>query len=312
MTIDQDIKQEVRTRYGKAAKRAQEKASDSSCCGSADDGNAVTSHLYTTDELQHLPQEAVVASLGCGNPVAVAAIAEGETVLDLGSGGGIDVLLSARRVGPQGKAYGLDMTDEMLALARENAAKAGVTNVEFLKGEMEDMPLPDGEIDVIISNCVVNLSPDKDRVLAESFRVLKPGGRVAISDIVAHNEMPAELKRSIELWTGCIAGALTETEYRNKLTAAGFEDIEIESFREYTGADAESGGLGEAVRKLGITGADQLGIFSGVVRARKPVLSAVRAADEGPGGSAPRGQWKESIQVINTAPGAAACGPDCC
>jgi arsenite methyltransferase len=269
MTTGNDIKQEVRKRYGAAAKKAA--ASEAaSCCG--DDASSiedvVTSNLYATDELQHLPREAVVASLGCGNPVAVADLGAGETVLDLGSGGGIDVLLSARRVGPEGKAYGLDMTDEMLELARENARKAGVSNVEFLKGEMEDMPLPDSEIDVIISNCVVNLSPDKDAVLNEAFRVLKPGGRIAISDIVTHNDLPEKIKESMALWTGCIAGALSKREYSEKLAAAGFEDIEIESFREYTAADAEAGGLGDKAKELGAEGG--LGIFSAVVRATKP------------------------------------------
>jgi ubiquinone/menaquinone biosynthesis C-methylase UbiE len=260
MTTGNDIKQEVRKRYGIAAERAANR-SQASCCGDGSEVNEdmITSSLYATDELQHLPQEAVLASLGCGNPVAVAALREGETVLDLGSGGGIDVLLSARRVGPQGKAYGLDMTDEMLELARGNARKAGVTNVEFVKGEIEDMPLPDGEVDVIISNCVVNLSPDKDRVLAEAFRVLKPGGRIAIADIVTRNDLPQAIKDNMAAWTGCIAGALTEGEYRDKLARAGFEDVDIESFREYTAADA---GLGE--------GGDGVGVFSAVVRARRP------------------------------------------
>ncbi len=267
MTTGQEIKEEVRKRYGEAAKKAQ--ASENACCG--DDSieeSAISSTLYATDELQHLPQEAVVASLGCGNPVAVAALSEGETVLDLGSGGGIDVLLSARRVGPQGKAYGLDMTDEMLDLARENARKAGVSNVQFLKGEMETMPLPNEEVDVIISNCVVNLSPDKDAVLREAFRVLKPGGRLAIADILTHDVLSEVIQESMKAWTGCIAGALTEADYTSKLAAAGFESIEIESFREYTAEDAESGGLGDAGKE--IAGKGSLGIFSGVVRATKP------------------------------------------
>jgi len=268
MTTDQQIKEEVRRRYAKSAKRAQE--STGGCCGDGDDSNVISSHLYTTDELRELPQEAVVASLGCGNPVAIADMREGETVLDLGSGGGIDVLLSARRVGPNGKAYGLDMTDEMLELARENARKAGVSNVEFLKGEMEAMPLPDSSIDVIISNCVVNLSPDKDGVLREAFRVLKPGGRFAIADIVTRGKMPAALKRSLELWAGCVAGALSEDEYRAKLAGAGFGDIEIEAVRAYTADDAESGGLGELVRRYAKQGADKLGFISAIVRARKP------------------------------------------
>jgi ubiquinone/menaquinone biosynthesis C-methylase UbiE len=260
MTTGNEIKQEVRKRYGAAAKKAAASQA-TSCCG---DGEAsedlMASSLDATDELQHLPQEAVIASLGCGNPVAVAALKEGETVLDLGSGGGIDVLLSARRVGPQGKAYGLDMTDEMLDLAHANASKAGVANVEFVKGEIEDMPLPDGEVDVIISNCVVNLSPDKDRVLSEAFRVLKPGGRIAIADIVTHDDLPDEIKQSMAAWTGCIAGALTDAEYRDKLAIAGFQDVDIESFREYTASDA-----GRDSNSAG-----GLGIFSAVVRARKP------------------------------------------
>ncbi len=271
MTTGQEIKTEVRRRYGAAAKAAQE----SRCCGStAVPENPVTSRLYATDELQHLPQEAVAASLGCGNPVAVAALNEGEVVLDLGSGGGIDVLLSARRVGPEGKAYGLDMTDEMLDLARQNAARAGVKNVEFLRGEMENIPLPSNTVDVVISNCVVNLSPDKDAVLREAYRVLKPGGRIAISDIVTRQDIPAAVKQSMPLWTGCIAGALSESEYIDKLSSAGFEAAEIESFREYTGADAERSGLGDKLREFGLAGADNLGIFSGVVRARKPAATA--------------------------------------
>jgi ubiquinone/menaquinone biosynthesis C-methylase UbiE len=257
MTTGQEIKAEVRKRYARAAKKAQESSAEG-CCGCSVSDSVITSSLYATDELQHLPQEAVVASLGCGNPVAVADLHEGETVLDLGSGGGIDVLLSARRVGPAGKAYGLDMTDEMLELARENARKAGVTNVEFLRGEMENIPLPANTADVIISNCVVNLSPDKDAVLREAFRVLKPGGRVAIADIVTRDNLPESVRENMALWTGCIAGALTDSEYRSKLTAAGFEDLQIESFREYTGEDA------------GKSGAEGTGIYSAVVRARRP------------------------------------------
>src|SRR5438093_4280682 len=272
-----NIKEEVRKRYGKAATRARENAADGACCGGEGDANTVSSHLYTTDEIHDLPQAAVVASLGCGNPVAIAALREGETVLDLGSGGGIDVLLSARRVGPSGKAYGLDMTDEMLELARGNARKAGVTNVEFLKGEMEDMPLPDASIDVIISNCVVNLSPDKDAVMREAHRVLKPGGRFAVADIVTRGQMPSALKRSLELWAGCVAGALSEDEYRSKLSAAGFGEIEIEVVREYTTDDAESGGLGALVQRYAKQGAERLGIISAIVRARKASGAGGRA-----------------------------------
>ena len=295
MTTGQEIKEEVRKRYGKAATRARENAGG--CCGDGSDDNAISSHLYTTDEIRDLPQEAVDASLGCGNPVAIADLREGETVLDLGSGGGIDVLLSARRVGPTGKAYGLDMTDEMLGLARENARNAGVANVEFLKGEMEAMPLPDASIDVIISNCVVNLSPDKDAVLREAHRVLTPGGRFAVADIVTRGEMPAALKRSLELWAGCVAGALSEDEYRAKLNAAGFGDIEIEAVREYTADDAESGGLGDLVRRYAKQGAERLGIISAIVRARKP-------------GGAP-GRAFEPIEVVATR--GSVCGPgECC
>src|SRR3972149_6934190 len=279
MTTDREIKETVRGHYAERARSVTE-AQAASCCGAPTEG-VISSDLSTTAGLQGLPQEAVVASLGCGNPVAMAELHEGEVVLDLGSGGGIDVLLSARRGGPTGKAYGLDMTDEMLELARENQRKAGVTNVEFLKGEMEEMPLPDGSVDVIISNCVVNLSPDKDRVLAEAFRVLKPGGRVAIADIVVRGSVPQALRRSLELWAGCVAGALEEDEYRQKLTAAGFTDIEIEALREYTAADAEAGGLGELVRSFAKKGSDSLGFIRAGVRARRPVLSGA----EGPGGT---------------------------
>ena len=232
---DVSIKEAVRKKYGQAALRA-----GSSCCGrSALDGTSpITSNLYGDDETGALPQAAVLASLGCGNPTALAALKAGETVLDLGSGGGIDVLLSARRVGPTGKAYGLDMTDEMLALARENQRKAGVQNVEFLKGEIEAIPLPDNSVDVIISNCVINLSADKDRVLREAFRVLKPGGRFAVSDVVTRGAIPEQIRRDILLWVGCIAGALDENDYREKLSAAGFEAIGIEPTRVYRVEDA--------------------------------------------------------------------------
>src|SRR5687767_8854812 len=235
-----DIKATVRERYGKAALSVTSGAR-SSCCGgsctvSAED--PITSNLYTDAETAVLPAEAVLASLGCGNPTALAELHEGEVVLDLGSGGGIDVLLSARRVGPTGKAYGLDMTDEMLALARENQRKAGVRNVEFLKGEIESIPLPDNTVDVIISNCVINLSADKDRVFAEAFRVLKPGGRLAVSDVVVRGEVPAAIRKSVELWIGCIAGALDHEDYQAKLAKAGFEAIDLEPTRIYRAEDA--------------------------------------------------------------------------
>src|SRR5580698_4524743 len=213
-----EIKDAVKEKYGQAALRVD-------CCGSCD---PITSNLYDTAQTGALPQEAVLASLGCGNPTALAQLNTGEIVLDLGSGGGIDVLLSARRVGPAGKAYGLDMTDEMLALARENQRKAGVENAEFLKGEIENIPLPDNSVDVVISNCVINLSGDKDRVLREAFRVLKPGGRFAVSDVVVRGDVPCEVREHMLLWVGCVAGALQDSEYAAKLAEAGFEAIDIE------------------------------------------------------------------------------------
>ena len=229
-----EIKDAVRAKYAEAATRAAT-TEESSCCCKKTGGNdaSVTAGLYDSDELGSLPDKAVLASLGCGNPTALAELKAGETVLDLGSGGGIDVLLSARRVGPTGKAYGLDMTDEMLALAETNKAKSGLSNVEFLKAEIEAIPLPDNCIDVIISNCVINLSGDKDKVLREAFRVLKPGGRFAVSDIVVRGEVPAEIRDNMLLWAGCVAGALQDSEYTAKLAAAGFEDIRIEVTRVY-------------------------------------------------------------------------------
>jgi ubiquinone/menaquinone biosynthesis C-methylase UbiE len=235
--MDKDeLKTTIQDKYGRAARRAQEGAG---CCSSAPGADVVTRDLYVKDELAGLPGEAVAASLGCGNPTALAQLKPGEVVLDLGSGGGIDVLLSAKQVGPTGKAYGLDMTDEMLALARENQRKAGVKNVEFLKGEIENIPLPDRSVDVIISNCVINLSGNKDRVLAEAFRVLRPGGRFAVSDIVARGELPAVIRRSLEAWAGCVAGALTEEEYRKKLSRVGFSQITVEPTRIYRLEDAK-------------------------------------------------------------------------
>ena len=222
----ENITEAVREKYGKAALEARE--GRSSCCS-----DPITSNLYAHEELQGIPENAIKASLGCGNPTLLTQLRPGETVLDLGSGGGIDVLLSAKRVGPTGKAYGLDMTDEMLALARENQAAAGVQNVEFLKGEIENIPLPDNAVDVIISNCVINLSADKARVLREAHRVLKPGGRFAVSDVVLNRELPDALKKDIEMWTGCVAGALLADDYRRLLAEAGFEDIEIEPTRTY-------------------------------------------------------------------------------
>jgi len=237
-----NIKEVVKEKYGEAALRVM--TGGSSCCGAAGacgtDVDPITSRLYDDNQATQIPEEALKASLGCGNPTALASLNPGETVLDLGSGGGIDVLLSARRVGPTGKAYGLDMTDEMLALARENQKKAGMENVEFLKGEIEHIPLPDNSVDVIISNCVINLSADKDRVLREAFRVLKPGGRLAVSDVVTRGEMLPEIRERVLLWVGCIAGALEENEYRSKLTAAGFESVEVEPTRVYQIDDARA------------------------------------------------------------------------
>jgi arsenite methyltransferase len=234
------IRDIVKEKYGEAARRAT--SGGSSCCGGASAiagaKDPITSNLYESAQTLGLPSAAVSASLGCGNPTALAELNEGETVLDLGSGGGIDVLLSARRVGPTGKVYGLDMTDDMLALARENQRVAGVTNVEFLKGELENIPLPGATVDVIISNCVVNLSADKDRALAEAFRVLKPGGRFAVSDVVVRGAVPAEVRRNVELWIGCLAGALEEKEFESKLKRAGFGDVSITPTRIYTIGDA--------------------------------------------------------------------------
>ncbi len=237
--IQPNIQEVVKQKYRAAAERAA--AGGVSCCGGGGELSGcdpITRDLYDSAQIAGLPEKAVAASLGCGNPTALAQLEAGETVLDLGSGGGIDVLLSAKRVAPTGKAYGLDMTDEMLALARENQKKAGVSNVEFLKGAIENIPLPDNSVDVIISNCVINLSGDKDRVLREAFRVLKPGGRFAISDVVVRGEVPAEIRKSMELWVGCIAGALEEYEYRDKLYSAGFESIDIEATRAYNSAEA--------------------------------------------------------------------------
>jgi arsenite methyltransferase len=243
-----DIKEVVKEKYGQAALRV--KTGGSSCFGASPSGigqcDPITSSLYDISETGDLPEEAVLASLGCGNPTALAELHPGETVLDLGSGGGIDVLLSAKRVGPTGKAYGVDMTDEMLALANDNKRKAGAGNVDFLKGEIEHIPLPDNSVDVIISNCVINLSADKDKVLREAFRVLKPGGRFAVSDIVTRGEVDAEIRKSVLLWAGCVAGALEENDYRAKLATAGFEQIGIEPTRVYRAEDAKDllGGAG--------------------------------------------------------------------
>src|ERR1700756_3202439 len=248
-TNSADIKEVVKEKYGQAALRV--KSGGSSCCGAtAAAGSAcdpITANLYDSTQASQIPEEAMLASLGCGNPTALAQLHPGEVVLDLGSGGGIDVLLSARRVGPTGKAYGLDMTDEMLALASENKRKSGLANVEFLKGEIENIPLPNNSVDVVLSNCVINLSADKDRVLREAFRVLKPGGRLAVSDVVTRGTIAPEIRQSILLWVGCIAGALEENEYRSKLAAAGFEHIDVEPTRIYSIDDARTFLTGQGI-----------------------------------------------------------------
>jgi ubiquinone/menaquinone biosynthesis C-methylase UbiE len=267
-----DIKEVVKEKYGEAARRVAAGAK-SACCGASacgTDVDPITKDLYSNAQVSGLPETAVQASLGCGNPTSLAQLNPGETVLDLGSGGGIDVLLSARRVGPTGKAYGLDMTDDMLALARENQRKAGVQNVEFLKGELENIPLPDNSVDVIISNCVINLSGDKDRVLREAFRVLKPGGRFAVSDVVVRGEVPAAIKKSVELWCGCVAGALKDTEYQEKLAAAGFEAIEIEQTRVYSIEDARAFLTVEGIDVDAIAPLVEGKFISAFVRAVKP------------------------------------------
>ncbi len=280
-TTAQDVKREVQDKYGRVAKAVTDgtMSDDAGCCSSASCGSAtdsydpITSNLYDEGEKAGVPAEALLASLGCGNPTALAQLNAGETVLDLGSGGGIDVLLSAKRVGPSGKVYGLDMTDEMLALANENKRKAGVENVEFLKGEIESIPLPDSSVDVIISNCVINLSADKGRVLREAYRVLKPGGRFAVSDVVVRGPVPAEVKRSMELWIGCVAGALEESEYVSLLGDAGFVQVDIEPTRIYKAEDAAAF-LANAVQDVAVVAREIDGKFlSAFVRAVKPLAS---------------------------------------
>jgi len=271
-----DIKEVVKEKYGQAALRVS--SGGSSCCGAsaALDGccDPITSNLYDSEQTGQLPESAVLASLGCGNPTALAELKPGDTVLDLGSGGGIDVLLSARRVGATGKAYGLDMTDQMLALANENKRKAGVENVEFLKGEIENIPLPDNTVDVIISNCVINLSGNKDRVLKEAFRVLKPGGRFAVSDVVTRGEMLPEIRQSVLLWVGCVAGALEEHEYKTKLAAAGFENIDIEPTRIYKAEDALSFLKDQGLDAGAIAPLIDGKFMSGFIRAQKPAAKS--------------------------------------
>jgi SAM-dependent methyltransferase len=272
-----DIKEVVRERYAEIARNVR--APGSSCCYDGESGSeGISANLYADDETRSLPENAVLASLGCGNPTALAELKEGETVLDLGSGGGIDVLLSARRVGPFGKAYGLDMTDDMLVLARENQKKAGAENVEFLQGEIEAIPLPDSSVDVIISNCVINLSADKDKVLREAFRVLKPGGRFAVSDVVTRGAVSEAVRRNMLLWVGCIAGALDENDYRMRLTAAGFEAIEIEPTRIYDVEDAREFLTSRSVDVDAIAAEVGDKFMSAFVRAKKPLDGATPRA----------------------------------
>jgi 2-polyprenyl-3-methyl-5-hydroxy-6-metoxy-1,4-benzoquinol methylase len=268
-----DVKNVVKEKYGEAARRFTAGKS-SGCCGAGPASESccdpITSNLYDESQAGQIPEEALAASLGCGNPTALAKLNPGETVLDLGSGGGIDVLLSARRVGPTGKAYGLDMTDDMLALARENQRKAGIENVEFLKGEIEQIPLPDNSVDVIISNCVINLSGDKDRVLREAFRVLKPGGRFAVSDVVTRGDIPECVWKSMLLWVGCVAGALEEQDYRSKLIAAGFTSVDIEPTRVYNLEDARAFLSGEGIDVDAVAPQVAGKFLSAFIRAVKP------------------------------------------
>ena len=281
ITDDSMLKSTVKEKYGQAALRVSEGATATSCCGSSaccgattEAWDPITSDLYDERQKAGIPAEAVLASLGCGNPTALAELKEGETVLDLGSGGGIDVLLSAKRVGPTGKAYGLDMTDEMLALANENKRKAGAKNVEFLKGEIEQIPLPNASVDVIISNCVINLSGDKRRVLGEAFRVLKPGGRFAVSDVVVRGDVPPEVRTNMELWIGCVAGALEEQEFMGLLREVGFENPTIEPTRVYRAEDAAAFLIGSGLKAGDFASAIDGKFMSAFVRATKPVERA--------------------------------------
>jgi arsenite methyltransferase len=281
MNTANDIKDVVREKYGEAARRVGTGAKGG-CCGTSTSccTDPITSNLYDAAQAGEIPDDALAASLGCGNPTALAELKPGETVLDLGSGGGIDVLLSARRVGPTGMAFGLDMTDDMLALAERNKAASGLSNVHFLKGEIETIPLPANSVDVIISNCVINLSGDKDRVLREAFRVLKPGGRFAVSDVVVRGEIPPAIRRSMELWAGCVAGALSDTDYLQKLAAAGFEDAAIEVTRVYGADDARDLFAGQGAEVEGLADAVDGKLVSAFVRGTKPASGAAARAAE--------------------------------
>jgi SAM-dependent methyltransferase len=294
-----DLKASVKQKYGQAAQRVTDGAVDASCCGSSaccgsttEAWDPITANLYEEGQTAGIPAEALLASLGCGNPTALAQLNEGETVLDLGSGGGIDVLLSAKRVGPSGKAFGLDMTDEMLALANENKRRAGAENVEFLNGEIENIPLPDNSVDVIISNCVINLSADKPRVLREAFRVLKPGGRFAVSDVVVRGEAPEAVRRNMEMWIGCVAGALEEMEYRDLLADAGFRRIDVEPTRVYKAEDAAAFLVGSGLDAETFAAQIDGKFMSAFVRATKPARIGTQA------------------RPLPTAD--SCCGPDCC
>ncbi len=301
MSETTDVKDVVRQKYGAAAERVAQ-GSGNACCGGAaaspEQWDPITSNLYDQAQAADVPAAAMLASLGCGNPTALAELKAGETVLDLGSGGGIDVLLSAKRVGPTGTAYGLDMTDPMLALAQENKRKSGLSNVHFLKGEIEHIPLPANSVDVIISNCVINLSADKDRVLREAFRVLKPGGRFAVSDVVVCGEVPESIRRSMDLWIGCVAGALRDADYIAKLQAAGFEDAAIEVTRVYTAEDAAEFLAGQPAHLQQLAREVDGRFVSGFVRARKPLAPEKTAEAEAP-----------AATPVATGCG---CGPRCC
>lgn len=303
---DESITEQVRRRYADAATRVTTKASGDSCCGGADaaEADVISGRLYTAEEVASLPEEAALASLGCGNPTALIDLRAGETVLDLGSGGGIDVLLSARRVGPTGFVFGLDMTDEMLALAQENKARSGLTNVAFLKGRIEDIPLPANSVDVVISNCVINLAADKSQVLREAFRALKPGGRFAVSDVVADGPVPAALRANMEAWVGCLAGALDIAEYERLLTDAGFVDVSVTITRRYTVAEA---GLDPATLPEGWQSGDGK-LASAFVRANKPTTAPTTE-------TTPASAEARRATLATIAPGACCGGSDagnCC
>lgn len=301
MSETTDVKDVVRQKYGEAAERVAQGGGNACCGGSAaspEQWDPITSNLYDQAQAADVPAAAMLASLGCGNPTALAELKAGETVLDLGSGGGIDVLLSAKRVGPTGTAYGLDMTDQMLALAQENKGKSGLSNVHFLKGEIEHIPLPANSVDVIISNCVINLSADKDRVLREAFRVLKPGGRFAVSDVVVRGEVPESIRRNMELWIGCVAGALRDADYISKLQAAGFEDATIEVTRIYTAEDAAEFLAGQPAQMQQLARDVDGRFVSGFVRARKPLV--------------PRKTVEAGAPAAASVATGCGCGPRCC